>query len=174
MTFKASAHDEGSHEGTFAIGGEVRPGLVRRAKANVSASGIFSPPPASLALECSYVDDDWSMVNFANPRQALEGGAAPLPISQGALASSGQPDSMTGVTFACAILEKAILENSEDPTGSKEVQSAKKCLLHKTLAQPCVDRISCLKVCPDMASKIPEFFLCKGVTVTAADSNCCK
>ena len=161
MTFKASAHDEGSHEGTFAIGGEVRPGLVRRAKANVSASGHSSPPPASLALECSYVDDDWSMVNFANPRQALEG-AEPLPISQGAPASCGQLDSMTGVTFACAILEKAILENSEDPTGSKEVQSAKKCLLQKTLPQPSVDRISCLKVSPDMASKIPDKFSFQG------------
>ena len=137
MTFKPSAHDEGSHEGSFAIGGEVRPGLVRRAKANVSASGHFSPPPpASLAtLECSFVDDDWSMVNFANPRQQalVEGAAAPMPNFKGALSSSGQPDSMTGVTFACAILEKAILDNSEDQTGSKEVQSAKKCLLLKTL-----------------------------------------
>merc|ERR1712076_268594 len=39
-----------------------------------------------------------------------------------ALYSSGQPDSMTRATFACAILEKAILDNSEDQKGSKEMQ----------------------------------------------------
>ena len=67
-------------------------------------------------------EDEWSMVNFANAgglvvtssSTGLEGGGSP------------QPESLTGVSFACAILEKAILDEAAGGQGNcKEVGSFK-------------------------------------------------
>ena len=78
-------------------------------------------------------EDEWSMVNFANAgglvvtssSTGLEGGGSP------------QPESLTGVSFACAILEKAILDEAAGGQGNcKEVGSFKTCVwghLHSTL-----------------------------------------
>ena len=54
-------------------------------------------------------EDEWSMVNFANA-----GGLVVTTSSSTGLEGGGspQPESLTGVSFACAILEKAILDEA--------------------------------------------------------------
>ena len=70
-------------------------------------------------------EDEWSMVNFANA-----GGLVVTTSSSTGLEGGGggspQPESLTGVSFACAILEKAILDEAAGGQGNcKEVGSFK-------------------------------------------------
>ena len=75
-----------------------------------SSSMVQQLQPQSTFDQNQSFEDEWSMVNFANA-----GGLVVTTSSSTGLEGGGgspQPESLTGVSFACAILEKAILDEA--------------------------------------------------------------